>query len=96
MNNEELNMAAEKFNRNDAARMWDYEGKTEGEIVESAFKAGAKWMREQMMKEAVDATIIAMKSGDKYCQAYITDRNSLANMCNGDTVKLIIVKEVKE
>ena len=55
----------------------------------------AQRAKEQMMKEAVDATVIAMKSGDKYCQAYITGRNSLANMCNGDHVKLIIVKEVK-
>lgn len=55
----------------------------------------ASWHKGQMMKESVDATVIAMKSGDKYCQAYITDRNSLANMCNGDHVKLIIVKEVK-
>lgn len=38
---------AERFNREDAARMWSYEGKTEGEIVEAAFKAGAKLIYEQ-------------------------------------------------
>ena len=42
-----LDEAAEKFNNEDAAQMWDYEGKTEGEIVEAAFKAGAKWMAER-------------------------------------------------
>lgn len=43
----DLDEAADTFNREDAARMWDYEGKTEGEIVEAAFKAGAEWMAEQ-------------------------------------------------
>lgn len=38
-----LDEAAEKFNNEDAAEMWDYEGKTEGEIVEAAFKAGAEY-----------------------------------------------------
>lgn len=44
---ENLEEAAETFNREDAARMWDYEDKTEGEIVEAAFKAGAEWMAGQ-------------------------------------------------
>ena len=39
-----LDEAADTFNREDAARMWAYEGKTEGEIVEAAFKAGAEWV----------------------------------------------------
>ena len=43
----DLDEAAELFNREDAARMWDYEDKTEGEIVEAAFKAGAEWMAGQ-------------------------------------------------
>lgn len=43
----DLDEAADTFNREDAARMWDYEGKTEGEIVEAAFKAGAEWMAGQ-------------------------------------------------
>lgn len=43
-----LDEAADTFNREDAARMWDYEGKTEGEIVEAAFKAGAEWQRESL------------------------------------------------
>ena len=42
-----LDEAADTFNREDAARIWDYEGKTEGEIVEAAFKAGAEWMAGQ-------------------------------------------------
>ena len=46
----DLEEAAETFNREDAAGMWDYEGKTEGEIVESAFIAGAKWGAEHLKK----------------------------------------------
>lgn len=45
-----LDEAAEAFNREDAARMWDYGGKTEGEIVEAAFKAGANWREAQIPK----------------------------------------------
>lgn len=51
-----LDEAADTFNREDAARMWDYEGKTEGEIVEAAFKAGAEWMAGQGV--SVDGKVI--------------------------------------
>jgi hypothetical protein len=43
----DLDEAAETFNNVNAARMWDYEGKTQGEIVEAAYKAGAEWMAGQ-------------------------------------------------
>lgn len=42
-----LDEAAEKFARDDAARMWDIENKTEEEIVIAAFKAGAELMAGQ-------------------------------------------------
>lgn len=46
-----LEDGAEMFNTEDAARMWDYEGKTEGEIVKAAYikggYVGARWQRKQ-------------------------------------------------
>ena len=46
-----LEDGAEMFNTEDAARMWDYEGKTEGEIVKAAYikggYAGAEWQKEK-------------------------------------------------
>lgn len=57
-----LDWAANTFNREDAARMWDYEGKTEGEIVEAAFKAGAEWMAGQ--GETHETEIVSRVTGN--------------------------------
>lgn len=61
-----LDNAAEQFNNEDAARMWDYESKTEGEIVKAAFIAGAKWAREQMRRRAEQLEKIAKEWNKEY------------------------------
>ena len=63
-----LDEAADTFNREDAAIMWDYEGKTAGEIVEAAFKAGAEWMAGQFQK--IEGDLVDWYStgdGKDYC-----------------------------
>lgn len=85
-----LDEAAETFNREDAARMWDYEGKTEGEIVEAAFKAGAEWQKEQMMKEAVAVEVVGEKRDLRLIDS---TQRCLFNAKRGDWLRIIIVKE---
>lgn len=77
----DLDEAAEKFNREDAARMWDYEGKSEGEIVEAAFKAGAEWMAGQGVTvegifKAGDPGYPDVRMGEQYSIEYISDKPS--------------------
>lgn len=57
------------------------------------FKAGAEWQKSQMLKDAVEATVMATKCGDKYQQLLITNWNSSDGLHNGDKVRIIIVKE---
>ena len=82
-------------NLEEAAEEYIKKGKylPEGFVVRPAFIAGAKWDREQMMKEAVEGTVMATKCGDKYQQLLITDWNSSDGLHNGDKVRIIIVKE---
>lgn len=84
-----LEEAAETFNSEDAARMWDYEGKTQGEIVEAAFKAGAEWQKEQMMKEAVEGTVHNFSSYKPHPTVLVDAKG----FNQGDKVRIIIVKE---
>lgn len=56
-------------------------------------KYGMDKQREEMMKEAVDVTVMASKCGDKYQQLLITDWNSSDGLHNGDKVRIIIVRE---
>lgn len=53
----------------------------------------AEWQKGLMLKDAVEATVMATKCGDKYQQLLISDWNPMSDMCNGDKVKIIIVKE---
>ena len=54
---------------------------------------GKNDMKKQMMKESVEANVIATKCGDKYHQLLITDWNGFNDLLNGDKVHIIIVKE---
>ena len=89
-----LDEAADTFNREDAARMWDYEGKTEGEIVEAAFKAGAVWMAGQGWSRELE---VEEDAGgypyiDKHIELYDYDTDTpLAK--KGDKVVVQIRKE---
>ena len=43
-----LNAEAERYSDEDAARMWIEENRTFREVVEEAFKAGARWMKREL------------------------------------------------
>lgn len=60
------------------------------EVAEKAFIAGAKWQKEQMMKEAVEGEVYRYESYHRIATAIVVDipRESIDNK-----VKLIIVKE---
>lgn len=53
-----------------------------------AFIAGAKWQKEQMMKEAVEGKIVFLFNGDVAINIGDTDKYKL-----GDKVRIVIVKE---
>ena len=81
---EELEEAANKFAVSDSPHFADeraYEILIEEK--ERVFKAGAKWQKEQMMKDAFDATLL---EGHLIRQSDITHP-----LHNGDKVKVIIV-----
>lgn len=89
-----LEEAAETFNRKDAARMWDYEDKTEGEIVEAAFKAGAEWQELKMMEGAVEGEIIKDIHNLLHVKSDVLPMPSEYKF--GDKVKIIILKGDKQ
>ena len=83
MNNEELNKAAEEYADNEMM----------SGLAERAFKAGAEWMREQMMKEAKDgyvSAIIIHNDGDEEHYA-VTYPNGERPHSITDKVKIIIL-----
>ena len=67
-----LDEAAEEYNMRSAARHW--ENKTEGEQIEAAFKAGAKWMEKQFDLEA-DGEITQRPDGTLGVCIYIDERS---------------------
>lgn len=81
MNNEELNKIAEEYAS---------EALMPG-LAERAFKAGAKWQREQMMKEAVEGHVSTNGMGNKYLFPNYND--DFKDINDGDKVRIIIVKE---
>ena len=56
----------------------------------------AEWQKEQMLKDAVEATIMATKCGDKYQQLLITDWNDSDGLYNGDNVKVVIIPQKED
>ena len=66
-----------------------------GSNIINAFIAGAKWQKQQMMKEAVEATVKIDAGGYPYIPSMelydYTEDKPLAK--EGDKVKLIIIKE---
>ena len=90
-----LDDAAETFNRVDAARMWDYEGKTEGEIVEESFKAGAAWMERQGRRTT--GKIIPLPTDDRFNWLQVDDDIQLCGILTGfnigDKVTIQILKK---
>ena len=61
-----------------------------------AFKAGAKWQKQQLLKDAIDATVCGDAGGYPYVnrtiELYDYD-NDIPLAKVGDKVKLIIIKE---
>lgn len=60
------------------------------------FIAGYEQARKDMMKDAVEATVMATKCGDKYQQLLITDWNNSSEMCNGQKVRIVVLKAEEE
>ena len=88
---DDLEEAAETFNRKDAARMWDYEDKTEGEIVEAAFKSGADWQKLKMMEGSVEGEITKDIHNLLHVKSDVLPM--LSGFKFGDKVKIIIIKD---
>ena len=62
--------------------------------IEKAYNNGRKDMREQMMKEAVEARVCSGMEGDKWIMTYVGDYESMIKLCKaGDKVRIIIIKE---
>lgn len=60
----------------------------------NAFEAGAQWQKEQMMKGAIDAHIIAIGQNAVVKEENEDDfRKCLSKFQDGDKVKVIIIKE---
>lgn len=77
---------AAKLYANTHTEWYDSEGNPN---VAPAFEAGAKWQKEQMMKDAVDAEAVYMTGeGTLFNPEVLPD-----NIKPGDKVKVIIVKE---
>lgn len=97
MTKEELDKLAEKYQ--DDNTIIRYYGPGNGTVLEynktmaEVFKDGWNTCKRLMMEEAVDATVMASKCGDKFQQLLITDWNSSDGLHNGDKVRIIIVKE---
>ena len=71
-----------------------------GEYATQAFKAGAQWQKQQMMKNAKDGVITFDYYGDNDkiygCIAHDSFSLEELGLKDGDKVKLIIIKEGKQ
>ena len=63
------------------------------DVLGEFFKAGAKWQKEKLIKEAVEANVIATKCGDKYQQLLITDWSGFNDLLNDDKVRIVVFKK---
>ena len=90
MNNEELNKAAEKYE--EWAESYDTRDYPTYLSARDAFKAGAQWMKEQMMKEAVEGEII-IAGNDGYSPHADVKLPNTPYFHLGQKIKLIIIKE---
>ena len=87
---EELDKAAESWIYDDNnTHGADYIGVT---VAEEAFKAGAKWQRQQMMKDAITGQL---ENGEDYLRIKCL-HTSCRPQDDGKLVRLIIIKEGKQ
>lgn len=69
----------------------DCEGAFYEPMVRTAFKDGAKWMREKLMKEAVESEVKSYVGGDGL---YVeVDLTGTTKFILGQKVKVIVIKE---
>lgn len=59
--------------------------------AEKAFRAGAKWQKEQMMKDAIDGGCFSWKNGYVHISCDIDEHLTNIRMC--DKVKVIVIKK---
>ena len=88
MEKEEMVDAIKEFDCK-AQRMWDYEGKTEKEIIEAAIMFGAEWMANQGVSKEV---IIGLATSKIVCTIKEDTLDSL-NVTPGDKVIVQIRKK---
>ena len=89
---EDLEEAAEKYAYNEFPSIG-----IPNTVIELAFKAGAEWQKQQMMKDAVDGCVsLIVKSDTSSRNLFISTPQlykELQKYKDGDKVKIIIVKE---
>lgn len=89
----DLEEAAEKYaNRGISSNADPYEETIAYRADKDAFKAGAKWQKEQMMKNAVEGTVHNFSSNKPHPTVLVDAKG----FNQGDKVRIIIVKNVKE
>lgn len=77
-----LNKASEEY-------AFDVKAKPFGNLVKEAFKAGAQWQKEQMMKDAVEGTVHNFSSNKPHPTVLVDAKG----FNQGDKVRIIIIKE---
>lgn len=83
---EDLEKVSEAYVLDDYIKPWR-------ELVKKAFKAGAKWQKEQMMAKAIDAEVLENYDGKviKYDETILDEKLSDCKVF--DKIKLIMLKE---
>ena len=56
--------------------------------IKAAFKAGAKWQKEQLMAKAVDGTAMPNDA-----ELWLESQNDLKEFAEGEEVKVIVIKK---
>ena len=67
---------------------WEFDWDDVEMAIDDAFKAGAQWQKEQIMKEAIDAKIGSFTNGT----IYDADFNIDSNLKDDEKIKIIIIK----
>lgn len=88
MEKEKMADAIKEFNCN-ARRMWDYEGKTEEEIIEAAIMFGAEWMANQ----GVSREVIIEPATSKIVCTITEDTIESLNLTSGDRIIVQVRKK---
>ena len=87
-----MKVAAQEYEQNRK----DYDATSDNEIVRRAFKAGAKWQKEQITKNAIERKVKVDAGGYPYIDAVIElyDYDKDVPLAKkGDKYKVVLIKE---